>query len=89
VGGQVHEPRFPKEAPDGTTMMTGRVGEHKREDKADAPRPGTSDFDSQKSSKMKEAILFLSIRVASGVLMISVYKSLVDAKSWALIFQRC
>jgi len=70
-------------------MMTGRVREHKREDKADAPRPGTSDFDSQKSSKMKEAILFLSIRVASGVLMISVYNSLVDAKSWALIFQRC
>jgi hypothetical protein len=72
----------------GATMMTSRIGEHKREDKADAPRPATSDFDSQKSSKMKEATLFLSIRVASGVLIISVYNSLVDAKSWALIFQR-
>jgi hypothetical protein len=29
-------------------MMTGRVGEYKREDKDDAPRPGASAFDSQK-----------------------------------------
>ena len=31
---------------------------------------------------MKKAILFLSISVASGLLMVSVYNTLVDAKSW-------
>jgi hypothetical protein len=31
---------------------------------------------------MKKAILFLSITVASGLLMVSIYNTLVDAKSW-------
>jgi len=31
---------------------------------------------------MKKAILFLSIMVASGLLMVSVYNTIVDAKSW-------
>jgi hypothetical protein len=31
---------------------------------------------------MKKVILFLSISVASGLLMVSVYNTLVDAKSW-------
>jgi len=31
---------------------------------------------------MKKAILFLSIIVASGLLMVSVYNTIVDAKSW-------
>jgi hypothetical protein len=31
---------------------------------------------------MKKAILFLSIMVASGLLMVSVYNTVVDAKSW-------
>jgi hypothetical protein len=35
-----------------------------------------------KRVQAEKAILFLSITVASGLLMVSVYKSLVDAKSW-------
>jgi hypothetical protein len=41
-------------------MMTGRVGEHKHEDKDDPPRPGTSGFDFQKSSKMKSNTLSIN-----------------------------
>jgi len=35
-----------------------------------------------KRVQAEKAILFLSITVASGLLMVSVYTSLVDAKSW-------
>jgi len=62
--------------------MTGRVGEYKREDKDDAPRPGVRVSIPKKGFKPKKAILFLSITVASGLLMVSVYNSLVDAESW-------
>jgi len=41
-------------------MMTGRVGEDKREDEDDAPRPGTSGFDSQKSSSWKSNTLSIN-----------------------------
>jgi hypothetical protein len=36
---------FLKGLPMVQTMMTSRVGERKREDKGDAPQPGTSGFD--------------------------------------------
>ena len=63
-------------------MMTGRVGEYKREDKDDALRPGVRVSIAKKEFKPKKAIRFLSITVASGLLMVSVYNSLVDTKSW-------
>jgi hypothetical protein len=36
----------------------------------------------KKGFKLKKAILLLSITVASGLLMVSVYSSIVDTKSW-------
>jgi hypothetical protein len=39
-------------------------------------------FKELRGFKVKKAILLLSITVASGLLMVSIYNTLVDAKSW-------
>ena len=39
-------------------------------------------FYGQKKTHMKNIIVFLSISIASGILFVNLYTSLIDAKSW-------